>query len=241
MSELAIDNDEVNVALLNGEPSSPLWEEWWRLRNEPARNALFIHYSIWLRKITGSIMLRYQYPLAEWGDYIHLASLGLFFAIEKYEPQQNTNFESYAYLCIKGQVLNGLSNYTSESSKAMSNSSPVSRLDDYEDETDALANVVNAVVGLALGYFLESGVHDDDIHESDPLYIYQNRQESDLLRSLIKQLPEKEKFIIVSHYLHHMSFKEIGELISLSSVRVSQLHHQALKRLRKIYEQSIDD
>lgn len=241
MSEPVIDNHEVGAALLNDDPSASLWEAWWRLRNEPARNALFIHYSIWLRKITGSIMLRYQYPLAEWGDYIHLASLGLFFAIEKYEPQQNTNFESYAYLCIKGQVLNGLSNFTSESRKVISNSSSSARLDEHDDESDALTNVVNAVVGLALGYFLESGVHDEDIHESDPLYIYQNRQESDFLRSLIKQLPEKESFIIVSHYLHHMSFKEIGGLISLSSVRVSQLHHQALKRLRKIYEQFVGD
>lgn len=242
MSELAINNDdEIDVTAPDRESSSVLWEAWRQLRNESARNALFIHYSSWLRKITGSIMLRYPYPLAEWGDYIHLASLGLFFAIEKYEPHQNANFESYAYFCVKGQVLNGLSNYTSESRKIAGNSSSLNRLDDHEDEGDALVNVVNAVVGLALGYFLESGVHDDDIHESDPLYIYQNRQESAFLRRLITQLPEKESFIIVSHYLHYMSFKEIAELISLSSVRVSQLHHQALKRLRKIYEQAIVD
>ena len=239
MSELAVDSNDIDKAPLSAEPSSLLWETWWRSRDNVTRNALFIHYSIWLRKITGSIMLRYQYPLAEWGDYIHLASLGLFFAIEKYEPKQNATFESYAYLCIKGQILNGLSNYTSESRKVMCSTYSTSRLEENEDESDTLSNVVNAVVGLALGHFLESGVHDEDTHASDPLNIYQNQQESAFLRALVMQLPEKEQFIIVGHYLHHMSFKEIGELISLSSVRISQLHHQALKRLRKIYEQSV--
>lgn len=239
MSELAIDDQDANVISIDSESSSSLWEQWWLLRDNPSRNALFIHYGIWLRKIVGNIMLRHKYPLAEWGDYIHLGSIGLFFAIENYEPKKNSNFESYAYLCIKGKILKGLSNYTSESRK-INNSYSTSRIDDSDDELDTLGNVVNAVVGLALGYFLESGIRDDDIHESDPLNIYQNREESEFLRSLIKQLPEKEQFIIVSHYVHYMSFKEIGELLALSSVRVSQLHHQALKRLRKIYEQPIN-
>ncbi len=238
MSELAIDNGDVNVIPIESEPSSSLWEQWWLLRDDPSRNTLFIHYGVWLRKIVGNIMLRHRYPLAEWGDYIHLGSIGLFFAIENYDPKKNTSFESYAYLCIKGNILKGLSHYTSESGKIGSSYS-ASRIDDSDDESDALSNVVNAVVGLALGYFLESGIRDENIHESDPLYIYQNREESELLRGLVGQLPQKEQFIIVSHYLHYMSFKEIGELLSLSSVRVSQLHHQALKRLRKIYEQPI--
>jgi RNA polymerase sigma factor FliA len=240
MSELAIDGEDLAAALLDESASSLLWEQWWRLRDDSSRNSLFIFYGVWLRKVVGNIMLRHKYPLAEWGDYIHLGSLGLFFAIEKYDPRQNTSFESYAYLCIKGRILKGLSSYTSESKKNAS-AYFASRIDDGDEESDTLSSVVNAVVGLALGYFLESGIRDEDIHESDPLFIYQNREESQFLRSLVERLPEKERFIIVSHYLHYINFKEIGELLSLSAVRVSQLHHQALKRLRKIYEQSLSD
>ncbi len=239
MSDLAIDKEGSDAIPHNESAPTSLWEQWWRLRDDQSRNALFFHYGVWLRKVVGNIMLRHKYPLAEWGDYIHLGSLGLFFAIEKYEPRQNTSFENYAYLCIKGKILKGLSNYTSESKKNSSSYSAL-RIDDADDESDMLSNVVNAVVGLALGYFLESGIRDDDINENDPLYIYQSREESEILRGLVRNLPEREKFIIVSHYLHHISFKEIGELLSLTQVRVSQLHHQALKRLRKIYEQSLN-
>lgn len=232
-----IESDKVNIPEMT--PVIDLWEAWRQLHDNASRNALFIYYSTWLRKVTGNLMLRYHYPLAEWGDYIHFASIGLFSAIEKYEPLLNDNFENYAYLCVKGQVLNGLSNYTSESKK--SSYTYHDRIEDCDDEIDSLTNVVNAVVGLALGYFLESGVHDENVYETDPLHIYQNEQESSLLTDLVNQLPDREKFIIISHYLHHISFKEIAELTSLSSVRVSQLHHQALKRLRKFYENSMID
>lgn len=225
--------DEANLPEIR--PANDLWLAWRQLQDNTSRNMLFMYYSPWLRKVTGNIMLRYHYPLAEWGDYIHFASLGLFAAIEKYDPSLNTNFENYAYLCVKGQILNGLSNYTSESKKGTYGAHH-DRIEEYDEDLDALTGVVNAVVGLALGYFLESGVHDNNIYESDPLSIYQNQQENSFLMTLVEQLPEREKFIIISYYLHHISFKEIAELSQLSTVRVSQLHHQALKRLRKLYE-----
>ena len=241
MSDALIDNedDETDIPLLS--PAPALWQTWWQLQDGPSRNALFMYYSTWLRKVTGNIMLRYHYPLAEWGDYIHLASIGLFTAIERYKPHQNTLFESYAYLCVKGQILNGLSNYTSESKKSFGNTFPSHRIEEYDEDSDPLSGVVNAVVGLALGYFLESGIHDESMHESDPLHVYQNEQESGVLRELVDQLPEREKFVIINHYLHQINFKEIAELLSMSTVRVSQLHHQALKRLRKIYEETVDN
>lgn len=241
MSDLLDDSevDGADIPLLS--PTPALWQSWWQLGDDPSRNALFMYYSTWLRKVTGNLMLRYHYPLAEWGDYIHLASLGLFSAIEKYQPQQNTNFESYAYLCVKGQILNGLSNYTSESKKVYNGTLVSNRIEEYDEDSDPLSGVVSAVVGLALGYFLESGIHDENIHESDPLHVYQNEQESGLLKGLVNQLPEREQFVVISHYLHHINFKEIAELMSISTARVSQLHNQALKRLRKMYEESIDD
>jgi len=52
------------------------------------------------------------------------------------------------------------------------------------------------------------------------------------LSTQISKLPEREKLIIALYYQDELSFKEIGKVLAISESRVSQLHSQALARLR---------
>ena len=48
----------------------------------------------------------------------------------------------------------------------------------------------------------------------------------------IEDLPEKEKLVISMYYSDEMTMKEIGEVLEITESRVSQIHSQAVIRLR---------
>ena len=46
-------------------------------------------------------------------------------------------------------------------------------------------------------------------------------------------LPERERLVVSLYYVEHLTMKEIALVLSVSETRVSQLHAQAVKRLRR--------
>jgi RNA polymerase sigma factor for flagellar operon FliA len=52
------------------------------------------------------------------------------------------------------------------------------------------------------------------------------------LLECLKQLPKSQATIIVLHYLREVPLRDIAAMLAVTPSRVSQLHHQALARLR---------
>jgi RNA polymerase sigma factor for flagellar operon FliA len=52
------------------------------------------------------------------------------------------------------------------------------------------------------------------------------------LMGCIDQLPEKEKLMMALYYQEDLNLKEIGQVLEVSESRVSQIHSQALTRIR---------
>ena len=48
----------------------------------------------------------------------------------------------------------------------------------------------------------------------------------------IEQLPEKERLVISLYYLDELTMKEAGKVLNITESRVSQIHSQAIMRLR---------
>ncbi|MBD3603667.1 RNA polymerase sigma factor FliA [Dickeya solani] len=48
----------------------------------------------------------------------------------------------------------------------------------------------------------------------------------------IESLPEREKMVLTLYYQEELNLKEIGAVLEVGESRVSQLHSQAIKRLR---------
>lgn len=55
-----------------------------------------------------------------------------------------------------------------------------------------------------------------------------------VLQSLIS-LPETQATVIVLHYLQNVPLREVAEVLDVTPSRVSQLHHQALDRLKQTW------
>jgi RNA polymerase sigma factor for flagellar operon FliA len=103
------------------------------------------------------------------------------------------------------------------------------------DPAMLFANLADVAIGLAMGFVLEdSGMYQQDMNATYADNTYQ-RIELQQLRSRIEQavksLSGNEKRVISHHYLQHLAFDEIAQVLGLSKGRVSQIHKAALQQL----------
>jgi RNA polymerase sigma factor for flagellar operon FliA len=108
------------------------------------------------------------------------------------------------------------------------------KLQDYQD-------LLTKVRGTQL-VFLEDMAGEDgsddflDRHmvdkESDPMGLLADRRMREALVEAIKDLPEREQYIMSMYYEHDMNLKEIAAVLGVTESRVCQLHSQSIARLR---------
>jgi RNA polymerase sigma factor for flagellar operon FliA len=71
-------------------------------------------------------------------------------------------------------------------------------------------------------------------HASDPLRTILGRERARLVNAAIRRLPEKEHAAVELYYKSDRTMREVADSLGHSESRVSQLHSQALVRLRAI-------
>ena len=77
--------------------------------------------------------------------------------------------------------------------------------------------------------FLDRHVVDND---ANPLARLQDLRMREALVEAIKNLPEREQFVMSMYYEHDMNLKEIAVVLKVTESRVCQLHSQSIARLR---------
>jgi RNA polymerase sigma factor FliA len=55
----------------------------------------------------------------------------------------------------------------------------------------------------------------------------------DDLAKAVELLPERERLVVSLYYVEKLTMRDIANVLSVSETRVSQLHAQAVKRLRR--------
>ena len=81
----------------------------------------------------------------------------------------------------------------------------------------------------------------DTIQDSHSLTPHEKMEEKDVKKELenaLKRLPERERTIMVLYYHENMTLKEIGEAINVSESRISQLHAQAIMKLKNLLSEN---
>jgi RNA polymerase sigma factor for flagellar operon FliA len=59
----------------------------------------------------------------------------------------------------------------------------------------------------------------------------------DALAKAIDELPERERLMMALYYEQELNLKEIGAVLDVSESRVSQIHSQAISRLRTLLKE----
>lgn len=69
-------------------------------------------------------------------------------------------------------------------------------------------------------------------HEGNPYEDMAKQRFQSALSAHIKTLPEREALVLSLYYDEELNLKDIGQILDVSESRVSQIHSQAMHRLR---------
>lgn len=189
-------------------------------------------------------------------DLIQAGMIGLIEASKNFDGSKGASFETYAGIRIRGSMLDEIrrGDWTPRSvhRNARMIAEKISELEaslgrDVKDVEVAAALDVPLVqyhqmlketnAGRILGID-DLGVTEDVISgkesdNDDDIYqgVEGNNFKSSLI-SAIKTLPEREALILSLYYDEELNLREIGDVLSVSESRVSQIHSQAMVRLR---------
>jgi len=194
---------------------------------------------------------------------------GLLDAFRKYDPSKATHFQTYARIRIRGAILDQLrlldwvsrttrqkANHLSRSAQqlehhlgrqashdelASSMGVSIDRLHELMAEVGDLAMI--SLEDVAFGRNNERLGFEDYIasHTGDPMTALLSRERAGAVAEAIEQLPEKERMVMPLYYHSELTMKEVGARLGITESRVSQLHTQAITRLRTILSDYAQD
>jgi RNA polymerase sigma factor for flagellar operon FliA len=226
------------------EKEAALWAALKGVGAAAAREQLFSLHAKFARRVAKRHFLDRSGTGVELPDLCQMAYAGLLEAIDRFNPELGVHFEYFAERRIAGSILDGLRR-TSEVREQISFRNRVRRerakslsisSTDKLTSAQALEQLVDAAVGLALSFMLEGTDIFVAEHAPDPRSnAYESvawREALGRVRSGIQSLPDRERLIIEQHYFGGLDFDRLGALLSVTKGRVSQLHKAALLRLR---------
>ncbi|MCT4564085.1 MAG: FliA/WhiG family RNA polymerase sigma factor [Maledivibacter sp.] len=192
----------------------------------------------------------------EYDDIVSYGILGLIDAIEKFDPDKNVKFETYANFRIRGSIIDHLRSLDwvprSTRQKYRKFEEAMSKLQSsygLNIDDDILANELNMSLEELKIFLSEVSIFsvvslDDKMSENSNFNIisedFETRPESNYLKNetkkilnmTIEKLPEREKMIIKLYYFSELTYKEISKILNISESRVSQLHTKCIVKLK---------
>jgi RNA polymerase sigma factor for flagellar operon FliA len=236
-----------------GEPA--LWRRLREQGDASAKQALLDAHLPYARTIAATLYGRRYSDDVEFADYLQYARIGLVEAMDRYDPGRGVQFRTFAARRMQGAILNGLQRFTERQQQiAARQRIRRERLQDAkpdalqehggsQDPQRLLRYVSEVGIGLALCWLLEGTglVENGEAAASAPFYHPAAlRQLRDCLKNAVEALPPQERLVVRSHYFQEVSFHDLAGTLQVTKGRVSQIHRQALLRLRALVREQAD-
>ncbi|MBS0877185.1 MULTISPECIES: RNA polymerase sigma factor FliA [unclassified Tatumella] len=191
-------------------------------------------------------------------DLIQAGGIGLLNAIERYDAAQGTAFTTYAVQRIRGAMLDELRSRDwvprRVRREAREVAAAISRLEQASGQP-AGEQEIAASLQLSLAEYRQilMETNTSQLFSLETLceengdgaeLMIEHREEANPLNQLLDSslreqvmqaidgLPDREKQVLSLYYQDELNLKEIGAVLNVGESRVSQLHSQAIKRLR---------
>lgn len=197
----------------------------------------------------------------ELDDLISAGVIGLMDAIDKWDPTRDNKFKTYAEFRVRGAILDELRaqdwvprsirdksklldrtlvQLESELGRAATDEEISKALNITVDEYYSLINQVKPVSLLSIDDAPTFSNTDKksilNLLEGSKLNNPYNQLNikvvKDVVAKAIEDLPERQRMVLSLYYFEDLNLKEIGQVLNVTESRVSQLHAQAVTRLR---------
>ncbi len=238
-----------------------LWLEYRRTQDKALRERLILTYAPLVKYVAGRIGSGLPAHVDE-GDLVSYGLLGLIGAIERYDPDRDIKFETYAIARIKGAIIDELRALDwvprSVRSRAREIERAITELEAKlgtapDDEQiaakigisvseleESLSDISRSSIAALDELWSVSGEGDqisllDTIEDTTgprPADALDETELRETLADAIARLPEREKLVVTLYYYEELPLREIGEVLGVTESRVSQLHTKAILRLK---------
>lgn len=240
---------------------SRLWELYRKTSDIHVRDELVARYAPLVKYVAGKVSATLP-AMVDYRDLVGYGNFGLLDAIEKFDPQKHVKFKTYAVTRIRGAIYDHLREMDwiprSVRKKAKQLERAIATLESRlgrpatDDEIAAemgldrreLARLMTKVSSssiLSLNELWPSGSDSDggtlgDTVEStssqNPDASLEREEIRRVIIEAIKELPDKEKKVLILYYYENITLREIGRILDVTESRVSQLHTKAMLRLK---------
>ena len=219
------------------------------------RQQLILDYYPLVRQIALRVIKRLPSHI-ELDDLIHIGTMGLIEAIDKYSPNKTPSFNAYARMRIQGSIYDAMRQHDWVPRSVRDRAK---LLKQNEEELTArlkrkpTAGELAQHLGVSLERFqqmqkrsniqsvlsMETGTEENqrlgdliEDHTLDPLELALNTEKKNYIKELIEGLPLREQQIITLYYFKDHTFKDIAKSLGLTESRISQLHGELKMMLR---------
>ena len=229
-----------------------------------SRDALILEYQSYVQQIVGSLINKLNLPVVMFDEYTSAGYLGLVEAAERYDASHGTDFKYYAFLRIRGAVIDSIRRSSELRGRAYRYAKAARAAQDlredciqrHEQNADdkvnysaaaELGRVLEFVAQGALAYRLSNDEAENEFCSAQDLHpnpetVLEKHQEKSALRKLVEKLPEKERKVVNDYYFYGKSFIQIAEESGMISKSwISRLHSRALKLLKDAYFEEFSD
>jgi RNA polymerase sigma factor FliA len=239
-----------------GQAEAALWELWRSHGDQDARSQLLAMHLPYARVVAASYFRKRFHNEIEFDDYLQLASLGLIESMDRFDPAAGAQFKTFAARRMHGSILDGLERLTekqqqigarqrlkTQRTKSLAEGALEANATAHAGDSEgrpqekALQYIAEAGLAFALAWLLDGTGMVEPADKSEAIPFYRSvelRELRERILDLVRSLPSQERKVIHSHYLQEQPFEEVAVLMGVSKSRVSQLHRQALRRLREI-------
>lgn len=224
------------------------------------KDKLILEYAPLIKFIAQKIAVRLPSNI-ELDDLISSGVIGLMDAIDKYDPNRDNKFKTYAEFRVRGAILDELRaqdwvprsirdkaklldktmvQLEAEIGRVATDEEISKALDMSIDEYHDLLNQVRPVSLLSI----DESQTFSNVDKKSILNILEGTKLNNPFNQLnmktikqyvtqaIEELPERQRLVLSLYYYEDLNLKEIGKVLRVTESRVSQLHAQAVSRLR---------
>jgi RNA polymerase sigma factor FliA len=153
-------------------------------------------------------------------DFFQYGIEGLNEAIDRFDPEYGTKFETYAIRRIRGKIIDELRKLQGKMKMGCGENTTLSF-----QSIVSINNSPDEEEGFILSEVIPNG---DDLLGT----VVEKNELKNYLMNAIKELNERERLVINLYYFEGLNSREIGEVMNISISRVSQIHTKVIKELK---------
>ncbi len=250
-----------SLSSLDPSQEQALWNKWMTSQDNEAANILIENYMYLVSFHTERIVSQLPNSVDR-EEIRSYGLLGLYDALHKFELKRDLKFDTYASFRIKGSIMDGLRkedwlprSIREKTKKVEQASEAFEQKYQREAQPEDIAEITgmtvqdvettlrDAVMSNMLSIEDKPKGHENDLKEGigysvtdkpdlrPEARLIQEEWKQELIEG-IKSLNDKEQLVISLFYQEELTFTEIGQVLGLTTSRISQIHKRSIVKLR---------